>query len=195
MANTNNTFCYLDDILIASASPEGHLDDLNNVAAVVAKHELRLNVNKCQFFETPLIIVGYEVSISGVRPPTVRVTAISEFPLPKTSEELRQFMAMLNIFGQMSPNFAEAAHPVTALLRHNPSAKSQQWTDVAKTSLENSKEALLNSSTPAYPSPTCTKYQLVTDTSGLAAGAPLYQMVDSKPTPLGFFSKKSSHVQ
>lgn len=33
------------------------------------------------------------------------------------------------------------------------------------------------------------------DSSGLAVRSVLYQMVDSRPTPLGFFSKKMSNVQ
>lgn len=39
LANTNNTFCYLDDILVPSASLEEHLHDQNNVLAVIAEHK------------------------------------------------------------------------------------------------------------------------------------------------------------
>ena len=92
-------------------------------------------------------------------------------------------------------NFAAIAHPLTELLRHNPVSKHLEWTEVAKTSFNNLKQALLSCPTLAYPTTDTTKYQLVADSSSLAVGAALYQMVDSRPTPLGFFSKKLSDVQ
>ncbi|KAK3878428.1 hypothetical protein Pcinc_017012 [Petrolisthes cinctipes] len=95
----------------------------------------------------------------------------------------------------MIPDFATIAYPLTELLRHNPSSKSLAWTDVTKDSFDNLKQALTNCPTLAYPSQTATVYQLVTDASSLAVGAALYQIIDGKPTPLGFYSKKLSDTQ
>ena len=194
-SNVDNVFIYLDDILIASDSPEQHADDLNKVLSILSEHNLRLSINKCEFFKNFLTLLGYEISTNGIRPPSDRINVISEYPLPKNSFELRRFMGMLNFFRQMIPGFANIALPVTELLRLNPSTKQLSWTDDAITSFNNLKQALASCPTLSYPSIECTEYHLVTDSSNYAVGAALYQMIDSNPSPVAFFSRKLSLTQ
>ena len=195
LANVKNCFTYLDDILIASESLEEHVRDVETVLSTLARHNLRISLPKCEFFKSSLIFLGYEVSSQGIRPPSCRIAASSDFPLPETSTGLRRFMGMLNFFRSMIQNFAEIAYPVTELLRHNPSSGLLPWTDASKDSFNNLKQALANCPTLAFPSQTSTHYQLVTDSSKLVVGAALYQMVDRQPAPLGFYSKKLSDTQ
>ncbi|XP_076065222.1 uncharacterized protein LOC143039237 [Oratosquilla oratoria] len=54
---------------------------------------MRLSLNKCEFFKSKLTFLGYEISSKGIKPPKDRATAISDFPLPQTSQALRRFMA------------------------------------------------------------------------------------------------------
>ena len=195
LANVKNTFTYLDDILVASETLEEHVGDVEAVLSSLAKHNMRISLPKCEFFKPSLTFLGYEVSAQGIRPPSSRVAAISEFHLPETSTELRRFMGMINFFRAMIQNFANIAYPVTELLRHNPSSKSLPWTDASIASFSKLKQALANCPTFAFPSQTSTNYQLVTDSSSLVVGAALYQMLDSRPAPLGFYSKKLSDTQ
>ena len=105
-------------------------------------------------------------------------------------------MRMLNFFRQMIPGFANIALlPVTELLRLNPSTKQLSWTDDAITSFNNFKQALASCPTLSYPSIECSEYHLVTDSSNYAVGAALYQMTDSNPSPVIFFSRKLSLTQ
>ncbi len=195
LVNVKNTFTYLDDILVASTTLEEHIADVKTVLSSLAKHNLTLSRDKCEFFKSSLTFRGYEVSAHGIRPPQNRVTVISEFPLPQISTALRRFMGMINFFRPMIPNFADVAYSLTELLRHNPSSKSLSWTDVARDSFNNLKQALVTCPTLAYPSQKATDYQLVTDSSSFAVGAALYQIIDDTPTPLGFYSKKLSDTQ
>ena len=195
LANVPNTFVYLDDILIASRTPEEHANDLSTAMSLLAKNNLRISLSKCMFFQSSLTFLGYEVSSHGLKPPHHRIAAIEDFPLPSTSSDLRRFMGMLNFFRQMIPHFADIAHPVTELLRYNPSSKSLPWNDSAQESFLALKHALASSPTLTFPSPEVIAYQLVTDSSNFAVGAALYQMVDAKPLPVSFFSKKLSDVQ
>ena len=82
-SNVDNVFIYLDHILIASDSPEQHADDLNKVLSILSEHNLRLSINKCEFFKNSLTFLGYEISTNGIRPPSDRINVISEYPLPK----------------------------------------------------------------------------------------------------------------
>ena len=195
-ANVNNVFVYLDDILIASNSIEEHIVDVSNAFALLAKHNLRLSIEKCEFLKTSLTFLGYEISADGIKPPTSRTTAIADFSQPTTSSELRRFLGMINFFRHMIPNFAEIAHPLTELIRLNPASKKKlPWTENEDTAFTKVKQALVNCPTLSFPNPKSSRYQIVSDSSSYAVGAALYQMVDGKPAPVSFFSKKLSSSQ
>lgn len=194
-ANVNNVFIYLDDILIASSTEEQHVSDITTVLEILAKHDLRLSISKCEFFKSSISFLGYEISANGIRPPVDRISAIKDFNIPESSTELRRFMGMLNFFRQMIPDFANIAYPVTELLRHNPKSKTLSWDDNSRDSFNKLKQALSECQTLAYPSPTATHYHLVSDCSNDAAGAALYQLIDNIPHPVSFFSKKLSQTQ
>ena len=194
-ANVPNVCVYLDDILISSATAEQHTKDLNTVLSLLSDNNLRLAIGKCEFYKTSLNYLGYEVSPDGIRPPSDRVKVISDYPLPENSFQLRRFMGMLNFFRRNIPNFANIAFNVTELLRLNPKSKELTWPDNAKASFEDLKQALATCPTLSYPSIKATEYHLVTDSSNYAVGAALYQMINTVPTPVGFFSKKLSVPQ
>ena len=194
-SNVPNVYYYLDDLLIASPSEEEHISDLSTVLSILSQNNLRLTIDKCEFFKPSLTFLGYNISASGIRPPTARVQAITEFPLPTNSTELRRFMGMLNFFRHMIPNFANVALPVTELLRLNPKSKSLSWSESEKDAFNQLKQSLADCPTLFFPSPEPSIYHLVTDSSSYAAGDAVYQLIDGQPHPVGFFSKKYSATQ
>lgn len=194
-ANVPNVFIYIDDILVASEDESEHHNDLQCVFKILAEHNLRITPKKCLFFQSSMTFLGYDVSADGIRPPSDRVKVISDFPLPTTCSELRRFIGMLNFFRPMIPNFANIAFHVSELLRLHPKSKSLPWNDDAIASFNNLKQALCQCSILKYPSPNTSNYHLVTDSSNYAVGAALYELIDNKPFPISFFSKKLSKVQ
>lgn len=194
-ANIPRTFVYIDDILIASETEEQHAADIDKVLSVLAEHNLRVTLKKCEFFQSSLTFLGHEISADGIKPPSDRVSAIQDFKPPRTSTELRRYMGTLNFFRQMVPNFAQKAYPLTELLRMHPKSKELPWDDEAQSSFDTLKHELANCPTLAFPSPETSDLQLVSDCSDNAAGAALYQMVDNVPHPISFFSYKLSQPQ
>ena len=190
-----NVHVYIDDIVISSENEQDHLKDIEEVLSILSKNDLRISPSKCEFMKTELTFLGYNIDANGIRPPPERVTAITNFPLPITSTDLRRFMGMLQFFRHMIPNFANIAFPISELLRCNPTSKSLPWTDSARTSFDNLKQALVDCPTLKFPSPKMSHYHLVTDSSNFAAGASLYQLIDGTPHPIAFFSKKYSEPQ
>ena len=59
---------YLDDILITGATREEHTQNLKNVLSRLQKFGLRLNEDKCKFFQTRLEILGHVVTPTGISP-------------------------------------------------------------------------------------------------------------------------------
>lgn len=193
--NTPGVITYIDDILVASDSDEQHTVDLDRALSILNQHNLRLNINKCEFFKTRLTFLGYEISPEGIRPPQDRIKAINEFQEPRNSTELRRYMGCLNFFRQMIPKFAEKAYPLTEILRNHPKSKDLPWTDDAQKSFDDLKHELAHCATLHYPSREASHFKLVTDCSNYAAGAALYQMTNNVPYPVSFFSHKLSATQ
>jgi hypothetical protein len=72
-------YAYIDDILIASSSPEEHLDHLRALFNRLEKFGVVINPGKCVFGQDELKFLGYLVSSAGTRPLPDKVEAINSF--------------------------------------------------------------------------------------------------------------------
>ena len=77
-------FCYLDDVLVASATPEEHVQHLEQTLQRLEQHGLVLNGEKCVLGVSEVEYLGHVVSASGIRPMPDRVQAIQKYPRPGT---------------------------------------------------------------------------------------------------------------
>ena len=77
--NLDGVFVYLDDILIASETPEQHLYHLRALCAALEKYGLVVNKDKCQFGRNQIEFLGHVVSSKGVAPLKSRVQAVLQF--------------------------------------------------------------------------------------------------------------------
>ena len=92
-------FCYvyIDDLLIASTSPEEHLQHLRSVLERLDEHGIIINTSKSLFGVAELDILGHHVDSTGVHPLEEKVQAIREFPRPTTQRKLREFLGLVNL--------------------------------------------------------------------------------------------------
>lgn len=81
-------FPYIDDLFIASSSPEEHRDHLHQLFERLKQHNLAINVAKCEFGRDALDFLGHSVSAEGIRPLPERVDTIQNFKRPSTVKEL-----------------------------------------------------------------------------------------------------------
>jgi hypothetical protein len=75
-------FCYLDDVLIASASHREHVAHLREVLTLLQQHGLVLNGEKCELGKAQVDYLGHHVSSTGIQPLQERVGAIACYPAP-----------------------------------------------------------------------------------------------------------------
>lgn len=193
--DTDCVFVYLDDILVFSENEEQHKRDLDLVFKKLEKYGLRISLEKCIFNKENLRFLGHLVTPEGLRPPEEKVTEIADFPLPKDSAALRRFLGMVGFYRRMIPHFSDIVHPMSELIRQHPKATELPWEQVHLVAFQEAKTALQNACTLSHPLPQCSEYQLVTDCSQVAAGAALHQMMNGKPVPVAFYSKKLSAAQ
>ncbi|GBM87265.1 Transposon Ty3-G Gag-Pol polyprotein [Araneus ventricosus] len=179
-------FEYTYDILIASENEDQHKLDVEKVFQRLKDYGLKINIGKCVFGQETRQFLGFQISSSGVSPLPDKV--LIEYPLPKTVDELRRFLAMLNFYHRFLKNAAGVQVCLHDLLKGKAKkAKSViAWSVEAKTAFQACKDLLVQSTILAYP-----KYDaqlsLVTDASETAIGTVLQQHVDGCSEPLGFF--------
>ncbi len=182
-------FGYIDDLLIASHSPDEHLHHLRLVLERLEAHGIVINVAKSVFGASSLHFLGHLVDSTGIRPLEDKVQAIQDFPQPTTTRKLREFLGLINFYRRFIPHCASILSPLTSLLKnHGRPSDTLEWTDAASAAFTEAKNALANATLLSHPTPdapTC----VMTDASDVAVGAVLQQYRDSQWCPIAFFSK------
>ena len=186
---------YMDDILVFSKDETQHYHDLCTVLTILNDNDLRVSLDKCIFFADEVDFLGFNLSCAGMKPSSNKIDSINNFPEPNDTKSLRSFLGLINYYRHLVPNYANIVMPLSELARLNPSSKALSLSETKHQSFFNIREILSNVAELAHPKPSVSNFQLVTDTLQYAIGAALHQIIDNKPIPIGFFSKKLSQQQ
>ncbi len=192
LADVPNVNTYLDDLIVYSQSWPEHLLLLQTVFERLEKSFLTLNLSKCEIGKATVTYLGKQVGEGQVRPLTAKITAISEFPAPRTRRELRRFLGMAGYYRCFCRNFSSVAVPLTALL--SPS-ETFVWSPECQTSFDNIKALLC--SEPVLSAPNFeVAFKLEVDASEVGASAVLLQEDKGEINhPVCYYSKKFNRSQ
>lgn len=184
-------FAYIDDILVASKTPEEHEEHLRQLFQRLREHGIVINATKCEFGVGKLEFLGHVIDASGITPLPSKTTAIQNFPQPSSRRKLREFLGLVNYYRRFVPHCAELLVPLNTLLSGSqPPSAPLSWTPSATASFAAIKDAIAKVTLLAHPIPDAPLF-LMTDASSSAVGAALHQRtLDNAPLPLGFFSRK-----
>ncbi|KAF2347495.1 Reverse transcriptase domain, partial [Trinorchestia longiramus] len=190
------TYTYLDDVLIASESPEQHKDHLRAVFDRLSAHGLLINPAKCELGRETLTYLGHHISQHGLKPLPCKVDAIRKFPKPETQRQLRRFLGSVNFYHRFIKGCAQILAPLSALLspKHRGKSTLIVWNEEAAVAFDTIKERLAITTELSYPTAGA-EFSLVVDASDVAVGAVLQQTVGSLTSSLAFFSKKLSPTE
>ena len=85
LGELNLTYCliYLDDVIVFSDTPEGHLWRMRVVFDCPPEHGLRLKPSKCEVFKSEINYLAHHVSQKGVLPSKKNLESIAQCP-PRT---------------------------------------------------------------------------------------------------------------
>ena len=161
---------YLDDLIIFSKSKEEHTRHLELVFKILHTAGLKLNLRKCNFFQTEIEYLGFLISGKGVKPIKRNVEAIKNFPVPRTVKQVKGFIGLALYYKRFVRDFAGMAHPLYELLKKDT---KWEWEEKHQESFEVLKTAL----TSCMRHPEFSRDFIVqTDSSGYGVGAILCQM-------------------
>lgn len=97
-------FTFVDDVIIASESVDQHKEHLDKVFERFSQFGISINLSKCCFGSSKIEYLGHEVSKDGIRPLDSKIEIIKNYPKPKTVDELRRFLGMVNFYRSHIPN-------------------------------------------------------------------------------------------
>ena len=113
-----NTYCFLDDIVIVSTGSEAdHLAYVIKCLKKLDEDNLRINLQKCHFAKTGIEWLGYKFTQTGISPLEIKTAAILTIPPPTTLKRIRSFLGSVNYIGKFIPHLAQICHPLRPLLK------------------------------------------------------------------------------
>ena len=181
------TYAYLDDILVASTTPEEHLAHLQALFERLSSHGVTINASKCVFGANSVDFLGHRIDATGMTPLPDNLKAIENFPYPSSFKQLERFAGLVNYYRRFIPNCASLLQPLTDLLRGK--GKLFVLPDEAKAAFDSLKLAISNIANLSFFRPSA-HLVLVTDASDIAIGSVLQQRVKGTWQPLAFYSKR-----
>ena len=163
---------YLDDLVIIGGNTvEEHLANIEKVFAILQKANLKLNPNKCKFFQTEAKLLGHIVGHNKIKVDDEKVVAVRNWIPPRNVKQVQQFIGLAGYYRYFVEGFAKIAKPLYGLLIKDVDFL---WTVECQESFEKLKERL--TSAPILRPPDFSKrFYLYTDASGYALGGTLCQ--------------------
>ncbi|XP_043064323.1 uncharacterized protein LOC122320261 [Drosophila ficusphila] len=181
-----HAFAYLDDIIVVGATLSEHVRNLREVFRRLREANLRLNRDKCQFFQRSIKYLGHVISEAGIQTDPDKVAAIRELTPPTNLKELRRCLGIASWYRRFVPNFADVVEPMTSLLKKD---QSWGWTEKQKQAFQKLKDLLTEAPILACPDFE-EKFVLQTDASEYGVGAVLTQTIDQQERVIAYASRR-----
>jgi hypothetical protein len=90
-------FCYLNDMLIGSFSPDEHLH-LHLVLQWLQQYGLVLNMENFEIGQEAIDFVGHHITAEGASPITKHMQVIQQFPQLQDKKQLQSFLRLVNFY-------------------------------------------------------------------------------------------------
>ena len=184
---------YLDNILIFSKDISEHHCIVRQVIEILAKHDLYLRLEKCEFERLQVEYLGVIISLNSVEMDPVKIAGVAEWPALTSKKEVQSFLGFTNFYRQFIRDFSDHAQPLFDLTRNDVQfhwgAAEQSVFDRLKQSVTST--LILVSPDNALP------FRIEVDSSDFMTGAVLSQLSveDDKWHPVAYLLKVLSLVE
>ncbi|UYV61958.1 hypothetical protein LAZ67_1007166, partial [Cordylochernes scorpioides] len=191
LSGIGGVICYIDDVLIATASIEEHLALLKTIFARLAKYNIKLKKEKCLFLQKEIEYLGHLVTGESIRPLDHKVQAIQKAKTPTNISELRSFLGLVNFYGKFIPNLPELLKPLHELLHKK---RPWVWTKECGEAIDKCKNSI-TSERVLVPYDATLPLCLATDASQIGVGAVLSHIIEGQERPIMFASRTLSEAE
>ena len=176
---------FLDDVLIYSKNLEEHLRHLKIFMKRLASAGLKLKPSKCKLIQTAVSYLGYHIGADGILPYEGKLNALSKWPEPTNTTEVRSFVGFCSYYRQFVKDFAGIAKPLHELTKNH---QQFYWNENCQRSFEDLKNRVMGApilSHPNYDRP----FVLDTDASNNSIAAVLSNLNNNTENPRAFASR------
>ena len=113
---------YLDDIIVHAREFQDELHRLREVFLRLRAANLKLNPKKCQLCRREVSYLGHVITRNGVSPDPEKTKTVMEWPVPRTSGDVRRFLGLCTYYRKFVPSFSTLAKPLYMFLpiQHKP---------------------------------------------------------------------------
>ena len=192
LADIPRVCIFLDDILVTGKTREQHVANLRWVLRRLDEAGLKLNNDKCEFFNQSVVYLGHKIDRDGLHPTDDKVRAIRDAPSPTNVKELRSWLGLLNYYGRFLRNLSTTLAPLHVLLRKET---KWCWGNEQASAFEAAKQLLQSDSLLVHFDPD-KPLLLACDASPYGVGAVLsHQMEDGSERPIAFASRSLSPAE
>ena len=165
-----NIIAYIDDLLIHSRTWEEHVQHLAAAFQILEEHNLKVNLEKCEFGRDSVNYLGHVISEQGATPGHDKTEAIRRAQPPTTIRAVKSFIGLCNFFRAYIRDFSAVAAPLLNLTRGNSKWKGGDLPPQALASFKDLQQQLTKQPCLAFPT-SDGEFQLYTDASGGVDGA------------------------
>ena len=178
--------CYLDDIIIYSATKEEHHKAIKRVLEKLQEVGLQVKIEKSTFFQKEIKFLGHCVSQRGLQMDPDKLQGITQMVAPRSKKQLMSLMGMINYYRNFVEDFSGKVTPLTNLLSEKVDF---QWGEAQEKAFRGIKTDLLHNTILKFPE-YGKEFFIFSDASDYAIGGVLCQEESGRFRPISFRSKK-----
>lgn len=171
-----NVKCFIDDLVIHGTTRTECYENVKKVLDRLREYNVRVNLEKCQFFCDEIKFLGHLVGKDGIKPMPEKIHAIINAPTPKSISQLQSFLGLINYYGKFIPRLSEKLAPLYNLLKN----KRFEWSEECNNAFQNSKNLITNDKLLVHYDSSKEIY-VTTDASNYGVGAVLSHKIDGEP--------------
>ena len=179
---------YMDDIVVFSKTEQEHIEHVRRVFQLIDQANLRMKIEKCDFAQAEIELLGFTVSASGLTPFAHKCKAITEVQVAHTVRGIQSFLGLIRYYQRFVPQLSKLSQPLTDLLKKGRNPKTD-WGIQHDQAIECIKQAFVSPEMLVNFDPN-KQIVLHTDASDYALGAVLSHVDDDgEERPICYASK------
>ena len=141
----------VDDVCLSGANPKEHFENLAELLYRLYACGLKVNKDKCSFYQDEVKFLGKIVDSRGVRLDTATTDAILNMPAPVDKSQLRSFLGHISYVSRHIPDLRSARAPLDNLIK--PDVQFT-WDKIHNDSFQKCKSLAANSALLTHFDPT-----------------------------------------
>jgi len=117
LINQGDTVTFIDDILVATETEEGHNKLVEEVLKRLEENDLFIKPEKCKWKVKEVEFLGVVISPKGVEMQKEKIEGVLNWPAPRNVKEVQKFLGLANYYRRFIKDFARIAVLLHVLVR------------------------------------------------------------------------------